>query len=94
MGDFNGDGEQDFVFALVHKTRHKWNFAIAVFDGRFEKRTAPSFLDEQLDLSDGGLWVGTIKKGNRLIAGTFESDDCMILQPTRKGYVWKDCLQD
>ena len=71
--------------------KRKWKFAVAVFNGPLAALRAPSFLDEQSDLSDGGFWVGSVAKGNRLIAGTFESDNCIILQPRRKSYVWKNC---
>ncbi len=92
VGDFNGDGKEDFAVALINKHKRKSKFAIAVFNGPVGSKSAPSFLDEQWDLSDGGFWVGSVRKGNRLIAGTFQSDDCFVLQPRRRGYVWKDCL--
>jgi len=97
VGDFNGDGKEDFAVALINKHKRKWKFAIAVFNGPMGTKRAPSFLDERSDLSDGGFWVGSVRKGNRLIAGTFQSDDCIMLQPSRtrrKGYVWKNCLED
>jgi hypothetical protein len=92
VGDFNLDGEEDFAVALINSKKRKWKFAVAVFNGPLAALRAPSFLDEQSDLSDGGFWVGSVAKGNRLIAGTFESDNCIILQPRRKSYVWKNCV--
>jgi hypothetical protein len=94
VGDFNSDGQEDFAVALINKRKRRWKFAIAVFNGPIGAKSAPSFLDEQSDLSDGGFWVGSVRKGNRLVAGTLESDDCIILQPRRKGYVWKNCLAE
>ena len=94
VGDFNGDGKEDFAVALINKHKRQWKFAIAVFNGPIGTKSASSFFDEKSDLSDGGFWVGSVGKGNRLIAGTFESDDCIILQPRRGGYVWKNCLGD
>src|SRR5947207_4637196 len=85
VGDFNGDGKEDFAVALINKRKRRWKFAVAVFNGPLETMRAPSFLDEQADLSDGGFWVGSVPKGNRLIAGTFESDNCIILSPRRNG---------
>ena len=92
IGDFNGDGKEDFAVALINKRKRRWKFAVAVFNGPLETMRAPSFLDEQADLSDGGFWVGSVPKGNRLIAGTFESDNCIILSLRRNGYTWKNCL--
>ena len=92
IGDFNGDGKEDFAVALINKRKRRWKFAVAVFNGPLETMRAPSFLDEQADLSDGGFWVGSVPKGNRLIAGTFESDNCIILSSRRNGYTWKNCL--
>lgn len=94
VGDFNSDGQEDFAVALINKRKRRWKFAIAVFNGPIGTKSVPSFLDEQSDLSHGGFWVGSVRKGNRLVAGTFESDDCIILQPRRKGYVWKNCLEE
>ena len=93
VGDFNGDGQEDFAVSLINSKKRRWKFAVAVFNGPFGTISAPSFLDEQSDLSDGGFWVGSMGKGNRLIAGTFESDNCIILQPRRNSYVWKNCLE-
>jgi hypothetical protein len=93
VGDFNGDGKQDFAVALINTRKRRWKFAVAVFNGPVVSKSAPSFLDEQSDLSDGGFWVGSVAKGNRLIAGTFESDNCIVLTPKRNGYAWKNCLE-
>jgi hypothetical protein len=93
VGDFNGDGKEDFAVALINTRKRRWKFAVAVFNGPVGTKSGPSFLDEQSDLSDGGFWVGSVAKGNRLIAGTFESDNCIVLTPRRSGYAWKNCLE-
>ena len=93
VGDFNGDGREDFAVALINKKKRRWKFAVAVFNGPVRTGSAPSFLDEQSDLSDGGFSVGSVGKGKRLIAGTFESDNCVVLQSSRRGYTWKNCLE-
>ncbi len=33
VGDFNGDGKEDFAVALINKDKRKSKFAIAVFNG-------------------------------------------------------------
>lgn len=57
------------------------------------KSKSPAFVSNAFDLSDGGLWVGgSAPRGQRLVIGPFESDDCVVLEPTRKGYREKYCL--
>lgn len=89
--DFNRDGQQDFAVALIDQQKRARRFAIAIFNGPFnQKRTnLPAFFTEGSDLSEGGLFV---LSGNRLVAGVFQSDDCVVLQPRRRTYVMKNCL--
>ena len=91
LGDFNRDGQQDFAVALIDRRKSARKFAIAIFNGPFNQRrtSSPSFFTEGVDLSDGGLFV---LSGNRLVAGVFQSDNCVVLQPRRGTYVMKDCL--
>lgn len=91
IADFNHDGQQDFAVALINKQKRSRRFAIAIFNGPFnQKRTsAPAFFAEGIDLSDGGL---VILSGNRLVAGVFQSDDCVVLRPRGRTYVTKSCL--
>jgi len=90
MGDFNRDKREDFAVALIDKRKKKGKFAVAIFNGSVGKITAPAFFEEGWDLSDGGLSDG----GGSLMAGTFESDNCVILRPRGKRYIVKDCLEE
>jgi hypothetical protein len=90
-GDLNGDGREDFAVALIDRQKRSRRFAIAIFNGPHTTKTTatPSFLTTGFDLSDGGL---VLRSGNPLIAGVFQSDDCVILRPRARTYVMKSCL--
>ena len=90
-GDFNHDGQQDFAVALINGQKSSRRFAIAIFNGPFtQPRTIlPAFFAEGIDLSDGGL---VVQSRNRLVAGVFQSDDCVVLRPRGRTYVMKTCL--
>lgn len=90
VGDFNRDNQEDFAVVLIDKRKTKDNFAIAIFNGPSNKRNIPAFFEEGWDLSDGGL----IKGGGGILAGPFESDNCVILRPRRKGYTVVDCIDE
>jgi len=94
IGDFNGDGKQDFAVALIKKRPSKWRFAIAIFNGPLRNDSAPAYFGDSADLSSGGFFVGSSGKRKVLVAGIFESDDCVVLKPRRKTYVVKDCLDE
>ncbi|MBA3632919.1 MAG: hypothetical protein H0W58_08955 [Acidobacteria bacterium] len=89
VGDFNGDRKQDFAIALINERKRKAPFAIAIFNGPISKNSLPAYFEEGWDLSDGGL-MGD-KTG--IMAGVFESDDCVIFRKSGKKYVVKDCLE-
>ena len=91
IGDFNHDGQQDFAVALISQQKRSRRFAIAIFNGPFSQmRTiSPAFFTEGIDLSDGGL---VVLSGNRLVAGVFQSDNCVVLRPRGRTYVMKSCL--
>lgn len=91
VGDFNDDGREDFAVTLINKSEPS-QVSIVVFNGPVEKNTSPAFISNDFELSDAGLWVGCVERGQRLIAGPFESDECVVLQPRSKGYRWKGCL--
>jgi hypothetical protein len=91
VADFNHDGQPDFAIALINTQKNSRRFAIAIFNGPFTQRrtSSPAFFAEGIDLSDGGVFV---LSGNRLVAGVFQSDNCVLLQPRRRTYVMKSCL--
>ncbi len=88
VGDFNGDRKQDFAIALIRDRKSTEAFAIAIFNGPVGKSSVPAYFAEGWDLSDGGLFIG---RGG-VMAGLFESDNCVILRPRGKKYAIKDCL--
>ena len=89
VGDFNSDHKEDFAVALIDRNKRTKKFAIAIFNGPFSNRGGtPAFLLPDTDLSDGGL----IKRsGSPLIAGVFQSDDCVLLQPRGRTYAVRSC---
>lgn len=91
VGDFNRDGQQDFAVALINPQKHSRRFAMAIFNGPFTQTRPglPAFFAEGIDLSEGGL---VVLSGNRLVAGVFQSDDCVVLRPRGKTYLMKACL--
>ena len=91
VGDFNRDGQEDFAVVLINQGKRSRRFAIAIFNGPFNARRSslPNFFTEGVDLSQGGL---VVLSGNRLVAGVFQSDDCVMLRPSGRTYVMKNCL--
>ena len=91
IADFNHDGQQDFAVALINQQKRSRRFAIAIFNGPFNqtRTSAPAFFTEGIELSDGGL---VILSRNRLVAGVFQSDDCVVLRPRGRTYMMKSCL--
>jgi hypothetical protein len=94
VGDFNGDGKEDFAVAFVKTRKSKWPFTVAIFNGPFARNSVPAFTTDD-DLRSGGLFYKAKAKprDGRLLVGVFESDDCVILRPRGKTYVIKDCLE-
>lgn len=91
VGDFNRDQKEDFAVALIDNRRGSPKFAIAVFNGPIAggRATIPNFFATGIDLSTGGL---VLLSGNRLVAGVFQSDDCVVLRPRGRSYAMKACL--
>ena len=91
VGDFNRDRQQDFAVVLIDRNKRSRNYAIAIFNGPFKSQTkiVPAFFLPATDLSEGGL---INRAGKPLIAGVFQSDDCVLLQPRGRTYVIKNCI--
>jgi len=91
IGDFNHDGQPDFAVALVNKQKSSRKFAMAIFNGPFNQRgtISPALFSKGMDLSGGGL---VVQSGGRLVAGVFQSDDCVVLRPRGRTYLMKSCL--
>jgi len=90
VGDFNRDGHEDFAVAVINQGKRSRRFSIAIFNGPFNTRRSrlPNFLSSGADLSDGGL---VVLSGNRLVAGVFQTDNCVVLRPSGRTYVMKNC---
>ena len=90
VGDFNGDGYIDFAVVVIDTKKSKDAFALVIFNGPFTSDTAsPAFLEENLDLSNQGLFFGPPRpKPYRLVVGEFESDNSGILEPAGGYYRW------
>ena len=88
VGDFNRDRQEDFAIALINPKKRSGRFALAIFNGPVGKQSLPAYFTQNWDLSDGGLF----DNGGGVMAGPFESDNCVILHPRGKKYVIKDCL--
>ena len=82
VGDFNGDGKEDFAVAFKKKRKSKLPFTVAIFNGPLAGNSVPAFTTDD-DLRSGGLFYNSKAKPRegRLIVGVFESDDCVILLP-------------
>lgn len=95
VGDFNGDGREDFAVALVKKKRSEWPFLFAIFNGPSAKATKPSFIIDA-DLRDGGIMYNPQARARdgRLLFGTFQSDNCVIVRPRGRTYLTRACLDD
>jgi hypothetical protein len=92
VGDLNGDRAEDFAVALINSQRRARKFAIAVFNGPFSGKAAnprPALYRDGVDLSDGGL---VYRPDNLLLAGVFQTNNCIVLRPRGRSYVIKDCL--
>jgi hypothetical protein len=95
VGDFNGDGDEDFAVLLADRRYADDGFALAVFNGKFSRKRAPAYYEEKFDYISNSYLVfdGVVKR--RLFLGVFEGDwYCMTLIPKRKGgYSYQDCNQ-
>ena len=93
VGDFNGDGKEDFAVLLADRRYAGDGFALAVFNGKLSRGRAPAYYEEKFDyISNSYLVFNGVIKG-RLFLGVFEGDwYCMTLIPNRKGgYTYQDC---
>lgn len=94
VGDFNGDGKQDFAVAAIEleadaEGKANQRFVVAVFNAPFSRRKVePAFDKDELVLRDGGLFFGPPRqKPYRLFIGVFGSDQGLTLVPKGKKYV-------
>lgn len=91
-GEFNNDGNDDFAVVLIDKRKRKSNFDVAIFhgDARGSHSAKPFYISKGFDLASGGLFYhGYGRRGGRLSAGSFESDDGTIFVFARNRYVEK-----
>ncbi len=78
-GDFNGDGELDFVVAMV-ETKAARKFTMLVFNGPLRPNEAPSFINTDLSMSGIGFFFGPPRpKPYRLVVGAFESEGYILI---------------
>lgn len=95
VGDFNGDGREDFAVALIaieeSGERAQQKFVVAVFNAPLSSRRAePSFMKGNLNLRDGGLFFGPPKsRPYRLFVGLFSNDSGLTLVPRGRSYLAK-----
>jgi hypothetical protein len=96
VGDFNGDGRQDFAVALIEmeadaEGRINQKFVVAVFNAPFSRRRVePAFFKDNLNLRDGGLFFGPPRqRPDRLFIGLFTTDTGLTLIPRGRKYVAK-----
>jgi hypothetical protein len=90
VGDFNGDGVEDFAVAVIDDAKKEKNFDLLVFNGPFKQDTIlPAFTASGLDLQSVGLFYGPPRpKPYRLLVGRFETDSGSLIVPHGRGYRW------
>ena len=93
VGDFNGDKKEDFAVFLVRKKKSKWPFVFAIFNGPLTKGSKPAYLTDD-DIADGGVTYSAQNpaRRGRLLFGTFETDNCVIVLPRGRSYTTRPCL--
>jgi hypothetical protein len=87
VGDFNGDGTENFAVALNDTSKSDNAFVLVVFNGPFAGGAkSPAFVRADLDLRHQGLFFGAPRpKPYRLVLGPFESEGD-ILEPNKTTY--------
>jgi hypothetical protein len=84
VGDFNGDGQQDFAI-LVAVRRDAKAATLAIFNGPFDgKPRPPVFVLKGETLAHIGLFQTV--KDRKLLVGHFESEGC-VYEPKADSYV-------
>jgi hypothetical protein len=92
VGDFNGDGRDDFAIALVNIQEADRQFVVLIFNGPFSTSSgrSPSFISSPLDLKGAGMFFGPPRpRPYRLVIGGFGSEGCLVV-PVRSSYT-SDC---
>ncbi len=88
VGDFNGDGAEDFAAALINGTKQARQFAIVIFNGPFKPSNHPALFEEGMELRGKGFAFGAPRpKPYRLILGPFESDNSLLFVPKDRTYI-------
>jgi len=87
-GDFNNDGQRDFVVILLKKVGTKEQYAVAIFNGPFPAPpfAAAAYYSEKLGRGDWLFWKTGDEFGNRFIIGPPASDSGFVLRPVGATY--------
>lgn len=85
VGDFNGDGNEDFV-VLLKKSRSK--MTIVIFNGPLSEQTSPAFyLELPFVNNDQIFWMNDSSFGRRILVGPPETDVGTIIIWRRGRYI-------
>ncbi len=68
VGDFNGDGQEDFAVALVNRRKHTANFAIAVFNGSKVRPVRPLRRPSSVKVTTSDVRLSSPPKTRRMLA--------------------------
>ncbi len=87
VGDFNGDGVEDFAVVVVGRSGKEDSYTLLVFNGPFKSGVAsPAFMQSRLSRSYALFYGPPRPKPYRLLVGRFNSDSGVLLIPHGGGY--------
>lgn len=96
VGDFNGDGKNDFAVVLVDNSKEglEERFALLVFNGYLSRKARePSFIQQDMKLSGYGLFFTPQQpqgpKPLGFAVALFNSDVDLYLMPDEDTYRWE-----